>query len=143
ARRTSLLLHPGAAPLAPLLELLPPLDRLADRLEVRQQAAEPALADVRHPAAGRLLGDRLAGRALRADKEHDAPVRDELADELRRLEEQRQGLLQIDNVDLVTFAEDERGHLRVPEAGLVSEMDARFQHTTHRDVGHRKLLLSG
>jgi hypothetical protein len=31
------------------------------------------------------------------------------------------------------MAEDERGHLRVPEAGLVSEMDAGFQHFAHGD----------
>ena len=40
-------------------------------------------------------------------------------------------LLEVDDVDLVSFAEDERSHLRVPEAGLVSEMDARFQHLSH------------
>jgi hypothetical protein len=29
------------------------------------------------------------------------------------------------------MAVDEGGHLGVPEAGLVSEMDARFQHVAH------------
>jgi hypothetical protein len=33
------------------------------------------------------------------------------------------------------MAEDVRGHLGVPEAGLVSEMDTGFQHFTHGD-GH-------
>jgi hypothetical protein len=34
-------------------------------------------------------------------------------------------------VDLVAMAEDVRGHLGVPEARLVPEMDTRFQHLTH------------
>jgi hypothetical protein len=41
------------------------------------------------------------------------------------------GLLEVDDVDLVAMAEDERGHLRVPEAGLVAEVDAGFQHLAH------------
>ena len=34
------------------------------------------------------------------------------------------------------------GHLRVPEAGLVAEMDAGFQHLTH-GYGHAALLYQG
>ena len=51
---------------------------------------------------------------------------------------QRLRLLEIDDVDLVALAEDERGHLRVPEAGLMSEMDTRFQHLSHGHAGHEK-----
>jgi hypothetical protein len=36
-------------------------------------------------------------------------------------------------VDLVAMAEDIRGHSGIPEAGLVTEMDTRFQHFTHGD----------
>ena len=60
-----------------------------------------------------------------------APPAGELAHELHRLFEERLRLLEVDDVDLVAMAEDERGHLRVPVAGLVSEMDARFQHLSH------------
>jgi hypothetical protein len=49
-------------------------------------------------------------------------------------------VLEVDDVDSVTFAEDELGHLRVPEAGLVSKMNTRFQHLSHGHAGHRKLL---
>jgi hypothetical protein len=38
-------------------------------------------------------------------------------------------------VDLVAMAVDVRGHLGIPEARLVSEMDTGFQHFTHGD-GH-------
>ena len=40
------------------------------------------------------------------------------------------------------MAEDVRGHLGVPEAGLVSEMDTGFQHLTHGD-GHMEFLKVG
>jgi hypothetical protein len=36
-------------------------------------------------------------------------------------------------MDLVAMTEDERRHLRIPVTGLVSEMDARFEHLTHGD----------
>jgi hypothetical protein len=41
-------------------------------------------------------------------------------------------VFEIDDVDLVAVAEDERRHLRVPVAGLVAEMHARFEHLAHR-----------
>jgi hypothetical protein len=56
-----------------------------------------------------------------------------LAHELQRILEERLRLLEVDDVDLVAMAVDVRGHLRVPEAGLVSEMDPGFQHFTHGD----------
>ncbi len=38
---------------------------------------------------------------------------------------------------LLRLTEDERSHLRVPETGLVTEVDAGFQHLTHGDCsGH-------
>ena len=119
-----------------LVDLSEPADRLPDGLEVRQHAAEPAMAHVRHAAAGRLAGDRVAGGTLRTDEQHAAAVGDQVLHEVRRLDVERQGLLEVDDVDPVTLAEDVRGHLRVPEAGLVSEMDARLQHLPHGHAGH-------
>jgi hypothetical protein len=55
----------------------------------------------------------------------------------------REGLLEVDDVDSVTFTEDEGGHLRVPEARLVSEMNTRFQHLSHGHAGHEKHSLKG
>ena len=54
------------------LEVVQALDAQRDRLEVRQQAAEPAVVDVRH--AGRLgdLLDAVAGLLLGADEQHGA-----------------------------------------------------------------------
>src|SRR6185295_4519963 len=55
------------------------------------------------------------------------------ADKLERFLVQRHRLLEIDDVNLVTVAEDIGRHPRVPVAGLVSEVDSRFEHFTHCD----------
>ena len=120
-----------------------PLDRLADRLEIGEHAAEPALVHVGHPAAVGLGLHRLARRALGTHEEHGAAIGDDAFDEVRRLRVQRLRLLEVDDVDSVTFAEDVRGHLRVPEAGLVSEMDTRFQHLSHGHAGHEHISCLG
>src|SRR5699024_10188674 len=47
-----------------------------------------------------------------------------------------QRLLQVDDVDPVTFGEDEALHLRVPPAGLVPEVDAALKELAHGDNSH-------
>ena len=93
---------------------------LADGLEIGEHAAEPAVAHVGHAAACvSLAADGLARRALGADEQHAATVGDEiLADEAGRLEVEGQRLLEVDDVDPVTLAEDVGGHLRVSRSGF-------------------------
>ena len=55
--------------------------------------------------------------------------------------EERLRLLEVDDVNLVALTEDVLGHFRVPEAGLVSEVDTRFQHLSHGHAGHQFLLV--
>ena len=64
-----------------LVELLEAVDPLVHGLEVGEHAAEPALVDVGHADAGRLLGDRLLGLLLGADEHHRAALGDGLLDE--------------------------------------------------------------
>jgi hypothetical protein len=40
-------------------------------------------------------------------------------------------LFEVDDVNLVSLAENERLHLRVPEASLMSKVNTRFQHLSH------------
>ncbi len=42
-----------------------------------------------------------------------------------------ESVLEVDDVDLVTSAEDELIHLGVPVTALVAEMDARAEHIFH------------
>ena len=81
----------------------------------------------------RLHVDHITRLALGAHHQDGAALAAELAHKLHRLLELRQRLLEVDDVNLVAMAVNERRHLGVPEAGLVSEMDARFQHFTHGD----------
>jgi len=112
------------------------LDALADRLEVRQQAAEPAVVDVRHAGLlGRVL-DRVAGLLLRADEQHDAALVRDVRGELLRLAQQLLGLEQVDDVDAAVLAVDEATHLRIPAAGLVAEVHAGLQQLSDPDLGH-------
>ncbi len=121
------------AVLGHLLHVLQPLDRLLDRLVVGEHAAEPAVVHERRPAAGSLLADDVARLALGAHEQDRALVRGELAHEFQRLVVLLEGALEVDDVDLVALAEDERRHLRVPVAGLVAEVDPGLQHFSHRD----------
>mmetsp|Transcript_10610 Transcript_10610/g.43400 ORF Transcript_10610/g.43400 Transcript_10610/m.43400 type:complete len:264 (+) Transcript_10610:4265-5056(+) len=115
------------------LHVLQVLEGGLDRLEVGHHAAEPTRVDVGHAGALGFGGDELAGLALGADHQDRAALGRQLANELHRLVERGQRLLEVDDVDLVAMAVDIRGHLGIPEAGLVTEMDAGFQHLAHRD----------
>src|SRR5688572_801999 len=121
-----------AAFLATLLQLLHPTDLLLDGLEVREQAAEPALGDMHGVAAiGLLLHDRLE-LALRADEQNVVTPHDDVAHELLRKLELTQRLLQVDDVDAVALGEDEPAHLGVPPARLMAEVNARFEELLQR-----------
>ena len=61
-------------------QLVQPLDPVGDRAPVRQQPAEPAVVDVRHADAARLVADGVLRLLLRADEEHRAvPLGDRFA----------------------------------------------------------------
>ena len=116
-----------------LLELLEALQPAVHGLEVGEHAAQPALVDVGHPDAGRLLGDGLLGLLLGADEHHRAAVGDGLLDELVGAVDVGQRLLEVDDVDAVALGEDEPLHLRVPAPGLVAEVHAALEQLLHGD----------
>jgi len=113
--------------------VLEALDRRLDGFEVGQHAAEPTLIDERNTRATGFCSDDLAGLTLGAHHQDGAAIGRELLGELHRVLEHRQRFFQVDDVNLVAMAKNEGGHLGVPEAGLVTEMDAGFQHFTHGD----------
>jgi hypothetical protein len=91
---------------------------------------------VRHADSLRLLGNRVLALLLRPDEEHRAVPRRDVPEKSVSLLEQRERLLQIDDVDAAPLREDEAAHLGVPAASLVTEMDAGLQQLPHRDDGH-------
>src|ERR1017187_9276807 len=78
--------------------------------------------------------NRILRLALGPDKQHQLARRRQLSNELRRLFEHLQRLLQIDDVNAVAFAEDIFLHLRIPALRLVTEVDASLEQFLHGDV---------
>ena len=114
-----------------LLQFLEPLDRLLHRHHVGEQAAQPALIDIVHLAAGGFFGDGFLRLALGADEQDVLALRGHFDYIPGGVLEQLQGLLQVDDVDSVTFAEDVFLHLWIPALGLVPEVNAGFEQFFH------------
>src|SRR6185312_2873029 len=123
-----------------LLELLHAREALGDRLEVGEEATEPTLVDEGLADALCLLGDGALGLLLGADEEDRAAVRDGVLDVVVGLVDVGERLLQVDDVAARTLGEDEALHLRVPPAGLVSEVNAAIEQLADGDNGHCRLL---
>ena len=73
---------------------------------------------------------------LGADEQHGAIVGDGGLDEVVGDIDQIQRLEQVDDVDSVTLGKDVLLHLRVPTAGLVTELETGLQHFAHSDLSH-------
>src|SRR6202035_1850303 len=106
------------------------------RLEVRQQAAEPAVVDVGHPGRIGDLADRVARLLLGSYEEDGAAAVGNGAGELARLVEQPLRLEEVDYVDAVPLTVDETAHLGVPAARLVAEMHAGLQQLLDSWLSH-------
>ena len=121
------------------LDVFEALNRFADGTEVGHGPAQPPVIHVEHSAALGLLADSVLSLTLGAHEKHVAPVGREIADELGGVAEIVQCLLQVDDVDTVPLAENERLHLRVPTPCLVPEMYSGFEQLLHLNFGHGTL----
>jgi hypothetical protein len=108
----------------------------ADRLEVREHPAQPALGDVELRAARGLLGHHQLGLLLRAHEQHVSAGAHDLLDRRPRVLDALECLLQVDDVDAVPLHEDELLHLRIPSTRLVPEVHSGFEQLLHGDLGH-------
>ena len=118
------------------LEVVQTLDPQRDGLEVRQQAAEPAVVHERHVRRFGVLADRVPSLLLGAHEQHGAAAPGHLRGEVLRVLQERLGLEEVDDVVAVALAEDEAAHLGVPATGLVAEMDAGLQQLFDTDLSH-------
>src|SRR5262249_29718914 len=108
------------------------LDRLLDGLEISQEPAQPAVIHKILPAPLRLFFDCVLSLTLRANEQECPPIERLLCYELYSLFEQPLGLLQIDDVNAISLAEDILLHLRVPSPDLVPEMHTSLKQFLHR-----------
>src|SRR3546814_7444423 len=83
------------------------------------------------------------GLALGADEQHAATAGGDVAHGLQGAVQHRHRLLQVDDVNVVAFPEQERLHFRIPAVSLVSEVHASFDQLTHGKgrQGHLSILL--
>jgi hypothetical protein len=82
------------------------------------------------------FADGILGLPLAADKEDLAATRNGVAKKGTGRVELLSGFAEVDDVNVVTFAENVRTHSRIPLAGLVPEMDAGFDQLGEEFVGH-------
>ena len=116
-----------------LLETAQALERALHRLEVGERAAQPALRHVVLARTGRLLDDHVLRLLLGADEQDRLATARRVDHGLEGLAEQLDRVLQVDDVDAVTRAEDVLLHLRVPPTRVVSEVHARLEKRAHAD----------
>ncbi len=118
------------------LQFLQPTNLLPDGLEVREHPAEPPLGDEEGTGALRFLFDDATELALGANEKHTLSLEHHLPHRLLGPVEPVQGLAEIDDVDAVALREDEPLHLRIPTAGLVSEMDTCLEQFVQFNLLH-------
>ena len=117
-------------------ELLHACEALRNRLEVREQTAEPALVDERLADALSLLGDRTLCLLLGANEEDGAAVGNGVLDVVIGLVDVRERLLEVNDVAAASFRENEALHLWVPATGLVPEVHAAVEQLANGYNGH-------
>ena len=102
-----------------------------DRLEVREHSAQPSVADIVHAAALGFGLYRILSLLLCSDKKNSLIIHRYITDEIIRFFYLFDCLLKIDDVNPVSFREDELLHFGIPSAGLMSEMNTGFQELLH------------
>ena len=118
-------------------ELVQALDPLLDRVEVGQQAAQPAPVDERHAAASRPTPRPSRAPASwcrrRGPRRPCAAIS---ATKSRASLEQLLRLQQVDDVDAVPLAVDVAAHAGVPAPRLVPEVDSGLEQLLDAYIGH-------
>src|SRR5258707_12331347 len=87
------------------------------------------------------MGDTILGLPLGADEQDTAALGDGIADRLQRAMQQRHGLGEVDDVDVVAGTENVIRHFRIPAVRLVAKVNASFKQLTHGKIGKRHSLI--
>ncbi len=86
--------------------------------------------------ARRLRGNSFLGLALGADKENLAALCYSIGHLVVSIAKKLERLLQVNDVNTVSGAENVRFHLGIPAPCLMAEMHACFKHLFHCNVSH-------
>jgi hypothetical protein len=112
------------------------VDSQLDRLEIGQHSAKPALVYEEHSTPLCFFQNSIPGLLLGPYEKHALPGRYGFRDELVGTLKEPDGPLQINDVDSVSGAKNERLHLGIPASGLMPEVDSSFQQLFHSYNSH-------
>ena len=118
------------------LQLAEASDLLSHGLEVGQHAAQPTLGHPEGSGARRFGFDDASQLHFGAHEEDLLPLQRDLTYGFLRRLKTIQRLPEVDDMDPVTLRENERAHLGIPTAGLVSEVHTSLEHLIQSDLLH-------
>jgi len=107
-------------------KLFQTIQAIANRAEIRQRAAQPAIGNAWLSATGAFALNGLRSLALRADEENQAAAGGNLFQIFFCSQQAANGFAHIDNMDQIAAAVDVGPHLGIPTAGAVAEVNSRF-----------------
>ena len=125
-----------------LFEFLHTGNALGHSLEIGKHTAQPALRNIRHCNARSLSCDSFGSLLLCAYEENGSVMSDSLLYEVVSLVDKLKRLEQIDDVNTVALRKNVLLHLRIPAAGLVSEVNTGLKHFAHCNLSHFMTFLS-
>ena len=119
-----------------LIDVTKTIDALLDGAEVGQCSTQPTMVDEVLIGTHGLFFDDLLCLSLGADKENFFAPGGDVNEEFICFGEKRHRLLKIDDINAVACPKDVGLHTGVPAVGLVSEVNACFEHLSHRKLCH-------
>ena len=102
-----------------------------DSTEVGKHAAEPTFIYIKHIATLGFFSDRILSLFLCSDKQDRCSCCCHFTDKSISFFYFFHCLLQVNDINTITFGEDVPCHLRIPATGLMPEMNACFKQLFH------------
>ena len=113
------------------MELLQTLQSSLDGLEVGHHTAQPTCVYIVSAGTGRFFLYGITSLLLGTDEQNALALSGQITNEHVSFLKLLYGLLQVDNVDAVSFGENVRSHFRVPSSCLVTKVYASFKKLLH------------
>ena len=107
-------------------------DRGLNGFEVSQSTAQPTLVNVRHACTRRFFSDDVTRLTFCTNEQYSATTCCEFFNDFSSFVVHHHGFFEVDDMNFVAMAVDERSHFRIPEASLMAKVATGFKHFTHR-----------
>ena len=110
-----------------------PLDGLGDGLPVCQHPARPAVVHVVLTTALCCFSNLFRRGALGANEQNATTLGNGRCDSFQSAVKHGTGLIEVNDMNTIARTKEERSHLRVPAAGVVTKVYASFHELTQRE----------